>query len=415
MSMIRRRHVFYLEGYDTLGADVYYDLFRRSLQRFRGVWRCESKLGERILDSDEVAHWDIATSGPNWHVATRYEFLRLDNIVTANVGQPLWRQLPRALAWAVDDLVTGTTARVLRASWRFGLHLIYFQLLLLLWLGIAGATGFIAAYAASRLGALPPAWAIALGVAAAFAGFLALRPLADRLRVVQMNNCWPYQREFGRGRPSAFDAPIEACARRVVAAARAEVDEIVVVGHSQGGVTSMAVMARALELDPELGRRGPRVVLMTLGSIMPGVALHPSATRMRAAIRCLAVEPSVAWIDCQSRKDALNFWDFDPVEGAGLKLGAQRRNPLIWQLRFRDMVSPDYYRTLRFNFFRLHFQFLKAGDRRAPFDYLMLVAGPVPVADWARDHDALVGQFAPDATFTAAPRAPAAAAAVMPN
>jgi hypothetical protein len=406
--MIRRRHVFYVEGYDPLGADVYYDMFRRSLQRFRGVWRCQSTLGERILDSDEVAHWDIATSGPNWHVATRYEFLRLDDIVTANIGQPLRRQLPRALAWAVDDLITGTTARVLRASWRFELHLIYFQLLLLLWLGLAAATGFVAAHAAGRFGGLPPAWAIALGVAAAFASLVALRPLADRLRVIQITNCWPHQREFGRGRPSAFDAPIEACARRVVAAARAEVDEIVVVGHSQGGVTSMAVMARALQLDPELGRRGPRVALMTLGSVMPGVALHPSATRMREVIRRLAVEPSVPWIDCQSRKDPMNFWEFDPVEGAGLKLGAQRCNPLIWQLRFKDMLSPDYYRSLRFNPFRLHFQFLKASDRRAPFDYLMLVVGPIPVADWARDHDALVGQFAQDATFTAPPATAAA-------
>jgi hypothetical protein len=416
MSMIQRRHVFYVEGYDTLGADVYYDMFRRSLQRFRSVWRCESKLSERVLDSDEVAHWDIATSGPNWHVATRYEFLRLDDIVNANIGQPLARQLPRALAWAVDDLITGTTARVLRASWRFGVHLIYFQLLLLSWLGIAGATGLLAAYAADRFGGLPPVWAIAVGVAAAFASFLALRPIADRLRVIQINNCWPCQREFGRGRPSAFDAPIEACARRVVAAARSEVDEIVVVGHSQGGVTSMVVMARALQLDPELGRRGPRVVLMTLGSVMPAVALHPAATRMREVIRRLAVEPSVPWIDCQSRKDAMNFWEFDPVEGAGLELGAQRRNPLIWQLRFKDMVSPDQYRSLRFNLFRLHFQFLKASDRRAPFDYLMLVAGPVPAADWAKDHDALVGQFAPDATFTAARPAPAAASpAVAPH
>jgi hypothetical protein len=409
MSMIRRRHVFYVEGYDPLGVDVYYDMFRRSWQRFRGVWGCQSKLSELMLDSDAVAHWDIETSGPNWHVDTRYEFVRLEHILAANIGQPLIWQLPRALAWAVDDLISGTTVRVLRASWRFGLHFIYFQVLLLLWLGIAVAAGWIAADAAGRFG-LPSLGAMAAGVAAAILSFLALRPLADRMHVVQINNCWPHQREFGRGAPSRFDAPIEACAARLVAAARAEVDEIVVVGHSQGGVTSTAVMARALALDPELGRRGPKVVLMTLGSVMPGVALHPTATRMREIIRRLAVEPSVLWIDCQSRKDVMNFWEFDPAEGTGLALGAQRRNPLIWQLRFKDMLSRDYYQSLRFDLFRLHFQFLKASDRRAPFDYLMLVAGPLAVADWAKDHDALVGQFAQDATFTADPRAPAVAA-----
>jgi hypothetical protein len=407
MSMIRRRHVFYIEGYVPLSVDVYYDMFRRSWQRFIRVWGCRSKLSELILDSDAIAHWDIETSGPNWRVETRYELLRLQHIVRANMAQPLMRQVPRALAWAIDDLISGTTARVLRASWRFGLHLIYFQVLLLLWLGLAAAAGAIAAYAAGRFGLASPG-AIALGVASALAVFLALRPLADRLRVIQMNNCWPFQREFGRGAPSTLDAPIEACAARLVTAARSQVDEIVMIGHSQGGVTSMAVMARALALDPELGRRGPKIVLMTLGSVMPGVALHPAATRMREVIRRLAVEPSVQWIDCQSRKDAMNFWQFDPVEGTGLALGAQRRNPLIWPLRFKEMLSFDYYQSLRFDLCRLHFQFIKASDRRAPFDYLMLVAGPLAVTDWAADHDALVGQFAADATFTAA-STPAAA------
>jgi hypothetical protein len=40
---------------------------------------------------------------------------------------------------------------------------------------------------------------------------------------------------------------------------------------------------------------------------------------------------------------------------------------------------------MRFNFFRLHFQFIMANDRRAPYDYFMLVGGPVPVATWAAD------------------------------
>jgi hypothetical protein len=410
MSMIRRRHVFYVEGYVPLSVDVYYDIFRRSWQRFIRVWGCESKLSELILDSGAVAHWDIETSGPNWRVDTRYELLRLQHVVRADMAQPLMRQVPRALAWAIDDLISGTTSRVLRASWRFGLHLIYFQVLLLLWLGLAGAAGAIAATAAGRFG-WPSVATMAAGAAAAVASFLALRPMADRLHIVQMNSCWPHQRAFGRGAPSGFDAPIEACAARLVTAARSQVDEIVVVGHSQGGVTSMAVLARALALDPELGRRGPKVVLVTLGSVMPGVALHPSATRMREVIRRLAVEPSVSWIDCQSRKDAMNFWQFDPVEGTGVALGAQRRNPLIWPLRFKEMLSPDYYQSLRFDLFRLHFQFIKSSDRRAPFDYLMLVAGPLAVTDWATDHDALVGQFTADATFTAAPDATERAAA----
>jgi hypothetical protein len=64
---------------------------------------------------------------------------------------------------------------------------------------------------------------------------------------------------------------------------------------------------------------------------------------------------------------------------------------LIWILRFRDMLSPEFFRWLRFHFFRLHYQFIMANDRRARYDYFMLLTGPIPVATWARhDYEALM-------------------------
>jgi hypothetical protein len=374
-------------------------MFRRAWKRSRGAWRFDGKLGELVLDSNLIAHWDIEAAGPNWHVATRYEFLRLEAIIGGNMAEPMRRQLPRALAWAFDDIASGTMLRVLRAAWRFELHLLYFQLLLLCWLALAAAGGALAALLAAELG-LPPLAAIALGVAGAPLVFRLLRPLADRLQIVQINNCWPHVREFARGEASAFDSPIDQYAARIVAAARAaDSDEIVVVGHSAAGVTATAVMARALDIDPELGRHGPAVVLLTLGSVMPAAALHPSAQRMREVVRRLSTEPSIAWVDCFTRKDVMNFWDFDLVEALGLAAPAARANPLNWEVRFKDSVSPDYYRRLRRSFFRLHYQFIMSGDRRAPYDYLMLVAGPAAVTDWAKHPDATAAAFAPDGAF----------------
>jgi hypothetical protein len=400
-AVIRRRQLFYVEGYDPRGAEGYYDIFRRSWKRYRGVWHLEGELGELELDSELLAHWDIETAGPNWRVATRYEFLRLEAIIAGNMAEPMWRQVRRALAWAIDDLVSGTTARIFRAAWRFALHLLYFQVLMGLWLVLALVGGWLAGLAAARLGGLPMPAAIAIGAGFGIVCFWLLRPLADRLQVVQINSCWPYLREFARGHASAFDAPIDAYAARIAAAAlRNEADEIVVVGHSAAGVTACAVMARAFALDPDLGRHGPKVVLLTLGSVMPAAALHPTAQRMREVVRRIATEPSLTWIDCVSRKDVMNFWDFDPVAGIGVAAGSERCNPLIWPVRFKEVVSPEYYRRLRLSFFRLHYQFIMSGDRPAPFDYLMLVAGPVAIAEWARHPHEVAALFGPDGGFT---------------
>jgi hypothetical protein len=396
MSVNRRRHVFYLKAYDPRGAEGYHELFRRSWERCRGVWRFEGRLGELDLDSELIAHWDIEAAGPNWHAATRYEFLRLEGVVHAHMAEPLWRQVPRALAWAIDDLISGTAVRTFRAAWRFEVHLLYFQMLLALWLALALGTGWLAGFAAARFG-WPLAAVIPVGLGIGLACFLLLRPLADRLQVVQINTCWPYLREFARGGASAFDAPIDAFAARLVAAAgAAAVDEIVVVGHSAAGVMAAAVMARAFALDPDLGRRGPQIVLLTLGSVLPAAALHPAAQRTRDTIRRLAVEPSLTWIDCVSRKDVMNFWSFDPVAGVGVDAGPRRCNPLTWEVRFKETVSPQYYRRLRRSFFRLHYQFIMSGGRRSPYDYLMLIVGPVAIADWARNPDHAAAAFAED-------------------
>jgi hypothetical protein len=396
MSVIRRRHVFFLKAYDPRGAEGYYELFRRSWERCRGAWRLEGKLGELKIDSELIASWDIEAAGPNWQAATRYEFLRLEGVVHANMAEPLWRQVPRALAWAIDDLISGTTARIFRAAWRVGVHLLYFQMLVALWLALALGVGWLAGFAAARFG-WPVAAAVPVGLASGLACFLLLRPLADRLQVLQITSCWPPLREFARGRASAFDAPVEAFAARLVAAARANAaDEIVVVGHSAAGALAAAVMTRAFALDPDLGRRGPQIVLLTLGSVLPAAALHPAAQSMRDTIRRLAVEPSLAWIDCVSRKDVMNFWNFDPVAGVGVEALPQRCNPLSWEVRFKETVSPQYYRRLRRSFFRLHYQFIMSGGRRSPYDYLMLVAGPVGVADWASNPNHVAAAFAED-------------------
>src|SRR5262249_61922495 len=114
--------------------------------------------------------------------------------------------------------------------------------------------GALAAFALGRLADVPGGVALLLGALAALATFLALRPLADRWRIVQINSHWPPLCNFARGKPSCFDAPIEAAAQRVVAAAR-EVDEVVVVGHSGGGGVAPAGVGRALARAPQARRR----------------------------------------------------------------------------------------------------------------------------------------------------------------
>jgi pimeloyl-ACP methyl ester carboxylesterase len=392
VGTVRRRHVLYVEGYDPRGAEIYYQLFQSSRDRFRKAWSVEQTLAPFEIDSDDFAHWSLSTKWASWLVTTRYDFLRLERHVRADINAPTIRQILRALGWLIDDIVSGTMWRIFRASWRFGVHLLSIQAVLVIWLALAAVIGLAAALIGSSFGQ-PLALATVDGLTAATVAVFALKPLANRGYVSQITSCWATLRRFGRAQPTWLDDTIEAGARRLVAAAAANnTDELVLVGHSTGSVIAAAIMTRALTLDPDLGRRGMRLVLLTLGAVMPAVALHPGADRMRNIIKRLASEPTVAWIECQSRKDVMNFDAFDPVAGTGIRV-EKRHNPLLWSVRFKDMVSPAYYQRLRWNFFRMHFQYINAGDRPTAHDYMLLIAGPVALADWAKHHQQLTLEF----------------------
>src|SRR5205814_4591595 len=251
-TLIRRRHVFYLEGYDPRGAEGYHRLFHREWKRFLATWPLEGQVGDLIIDSDDFAHWDIETRGPNWQVSTRYEFLRLEALIRANLAQPLPRQLVRAAWWIFDDLVSGAMLRIFKASPRFGIHLLLAQGGLVLWAALSLTGGLLAGYAATRF----LDWPLAV-VPAVLAGMLvvlmAVRHVFERLFMLHVTNAWPYLREFARGVQTGFDRPIGLCAARIAAVAgAAQADEILIVAHSAGGPLAPAVMARALELDPDL-------------------------------------------------------------------------------------------------------------------------------------------------------------------
>ena len=115
-ALIRRRHVLYVEGYDPQGAEGYHNLFSRSFRRFLKNWPLKTNVSDLQIDSDDLAHWTVDAAGPNWQVSTRYDFLRQEQMIRANMAEPMWRQVPRALGWMLNYLFTGTLFRVYRAS-----------------------------------------------------------------------------------------------------------------------------------------------------------------------------------------------------------------------------------------------------------------------------------------------------------
>ena len=380
---VLNRHIIYVQGYDPRGLAQYYRMFRTELRKFSRLYQLNATISRPQAAADgETASWTIETAASDWQTRTRYDFLRWEDLIQRDLAEPIWRTIFHGMWIYWRAVFNGTIARIWKAHWRFGIFVAYPHLVLLI--EALGALGIAFAFAKGleALG-IPDLYSIAAAAAVFVAGLgtvLKYTENATYLLYLLSDTIWTW--EFSHRQRVEWDERIDHFAQYLVNVARdSEAEEIVVVGHSSGSFLSTEIMARALKLDPALGRHGPRVVLLTIGGNLPIVGFHAASKEFRDHLRLLAVEPSIDWIDCQSRKDVMNFFPFDPVAGHGIVAGAARRNPTIVPVRFREIIRPEHYGGFRWKFFRVHFQFVMANELPHAYDFFMIVCGPVPLRE----------------------------------
>ncbi len=380
---VQRRHVIYVQGYDPRGLAQYYRMFRTELRKFGQLYGVKSTIGRPQNSGDHTtASWTIAAEGDGWRSQTSYDFLRWEDLIQRDLARPFWRTVMQAVAIYGKLLVSGVMRRFWRAHWRFAIFISYPHFVLLnemLWslgLGVAGAA-ILTSLGAPALAAWPVA--VALFIATLWA---LLKYTESRTYLLYLMADTVFTWQFAHRQRPDWDERVARFAKRLVTVANGgDADEILIVGHSSGSFLAVEILARALDLDPALGRHGPRIALLTIGGNLPIIGFLPVSEDFRGRLRQLAVEPSVDWVDVQSRKDVMNFYPFDPVAGHGIDAGPARRNPVVIPVRFRDIIRPENYNRFRWRFFRVHFQFVMANERPHAYDYFMIACGPLALAD----------------------------------
>ena len=380
---VHNRHIIYVQGYDPRGLAQYYRMFRTELRKFSRLYQLSTTIGRPQSTPDgEIASWSIETSADGWRTRTTYDFLRFEDFIQRDLASPIWRTVLHAAIIYWRLVFNGTVARFTRANWRFATFITYPHFILLLEALCAAAFAFVFQKGLDALG-VP----LLLSAPAALALFVAvlgsmLKYTENRTYVLYLLCDWIWTWEFAHRQRPGWDERIDGFATYLCKVARtSDADEIVLVGHSSGSFLGTEIMARALKLDPSLGRHGRRVLLLTLGGNYPIVGFHESAQYFRDHLRELAVEPSVDWIECQARKDVMNFFRLDPIQSHGIDAGDQRCNPTVIPVRFREVIRPEHYNLWRWQFFRVHFQFVMANERPHAYDFFMIVCGPVPLRE----------------------------------
>ena len=316
--------------------------------------------------------WIVESGGTR----TRYGLLRWDDVVRARFPRANWRRLGAvpALLWRLRR--SGYQRRLRREARSFAMVIFGVQYLFLLFVAVSMALGALLPLA------LPADWRPWSWLAVPFAAYAILAGIMAATRgkpfyCAHLVDDAAFTHDHAAGREARMPDRLDAMAARI-AAAEGTVDEIVVIGHSSSSFLGIEVLDRILAADPAFGSRGTPVSFVTLGSVIPWIALDRPAVGFRAALARFAAAEHIRWLDVRAPWDWLSIHLRDPLTASDMP-SPDRTRPATRYVRLEDLIEGRLVRGRRFNLFQMHFQLLMSSVDTEGFDYVALVSGSEPV------------------------------------
>ncbi|GAB5402479.1 MAG: membrane protein [Aureliella sp.] len=364
-------------GYEPKSSEAFFKRTRRELGRFADTWDIATEMEAATLSSDEkIATARIQTETDSGPVSTRFNFFVWNEIVLSDFSKPTVVRVAKYVRTFADYVLSGTFSAIVKQAWRFSAYFLYPAL------ALAVITLVSASFAIGTT-QLPMPGATAIGIVSGIAAWLGLLKLTGRRWfVLHLMDLWSFSCSYLHQRRPDANALIERFADAVAECARSgEDDEIVLVGHSTGGALILDIAATAIAKYPQLGQGSTSVTILTVGSTSLKIGLHPAAEHFRGKVKSIVDSKSVNWIECQAMTDVINFYKTDPVAAMNLKQRSSHQVPQVHLVRIKDMLQSEAYKRFRYNFFRVHYQFVMANTKQYAYDFFVMCCSDRRLAD----------------------------------
>lgn len=370
---VKQRKVFFVSGYDPKGPGWYHGMFSREAKRQSELSGMTLEVSARHNFDNEQSVWTVQAKEAGVAVTSEYIFLRWDDIVRAS-----WTRGPLTMLGVVfgnlyNYLRNGILWRLLGTSWNTFNAAFYptaFVLLTIL-AGLLIGAGLSAVFAEG-------AFTIGLTVAIAAALTAMMLPIIDKKFVIYwMSRIFAFNLKQGRRDVPGLEERSQRFAQILIEAVNSEkYDEVLVVGHSTGAQLAVSVLGYSLELDPAFTEKKTTVSFMTLGGSIAMLAWLKEADWFCDQLETVANQQGLNWIDFSATQDGASFTLFDPVKGSGLQHDNQdNEKPKLLSIKMFQLFSKCRFKKVRFDWNKIHFQYICAGERLGDYDYFAIVAG----------------------------------------
>ncbi|SFR38444.1 hypothetical protein SAMN04488005_1234 [Yoonia tamlensis] len=391
---VKRRRVFHIPGYDPMPPRRYRELYRSESKRQAEISGYEIDIKARI--GGRSSGWFAAAKIDGTSVASRIDVLVWSDIVQDSMAQSIAATYWQLLQTAWVYISTGTLRRLM---WMrkgpviaalYPVAMLLGQLVLALGLGwlISGSLRAGVSWLHTLIGpATVSTGVLWFGVALKYLVFGVVsatvlrwfKSIDNKLFAYYLMHDYAFSAR-GAGRiPAPLDARMAQFGAMIEEALQDDVDEVLVVGHSSGAHIAVTVLADLIRAG-KVTKSGPKLAFLSLGQVIPMVSFLPHATRIRSDLAFLAAQDAITWVDVSAPGDGCCFALCDPVAVTGVA-PTGKRWPLVISAAFSQSLTAHRWKSLRWRFFRLHFQYLCAFDRPKDYDYFQITAGPVLLRD----------------------------------
>lgn len=385
-ASVRRRHVFFVAGFDRKRPRYYHALYRSQARRQSAVSGMALTVSrEHRRPGPFSTAWTSECRSAGTTVHATHEVLEWHDIVQAHWARSAWRVVSAGAAAVWSGWRDGTVRRLFALARPpvVATLLPLLALVLAMVAALAGGAG-VAWVARTGLGAtalVAAASAVSTAALLAWLGVVAVH----RWRLTWLLRLMHFTDLQAQRRVAGLDERLAAFADRVAAVVDgdggAPPDEVLIVGHSVGANLAIGMLAGLLDRlgDPAAPGRPP-IALLSLGHCLPLIAMRPAAHHFRADLQRVAGS-SFDWLDITAPIDWAAFPLVDPVAAAGLPAPPSGWHPCLQSPRFHRLFSADAYARLKRNRFQVHMQYLKASERPGLYDYFAITAGPQRLRD----------------------------------
>lgn len=375
-ARVSKRHVFFVPGYDPIGARRYRELYRTHSVQQAEISGYEISMTGK--PGRAAYSWEIDATIEGAQVQTHYEVLSWGDIVrdsmTANIAQTYLLMLKTLWLY----LSSGALLQLFRLRPIAMIAALYPVFMLTLQASTAFALGLAAFMLFQPVSALVSS----IVAAATFIGALIVFKRMDGpLFAYYLMHDYAFSAKLKGRIPPELKTQLGTFQTRISDALNSDADEVLIVGHSSGAHLAVTIVADILRAQSR-AKTPAQLSLLTLGQVIPMISFLPNAQELRGDLNMLSKDSRIVWVDVSAPGDGGSFALSDPVHVTGVAPPEPEKLwPKVLSAKFTLTLSPETLRRTKWRFFRRHVQYLCTFDQPQEYDYFRITAGPYTLED----------------------------------